>query len=304
MGAIFFVEARIMNGVLVVDKPSGWTSHDVVNKVRRIAATRKVGHLGTLDPAATGVLPLLLNRATRLAQFFGANDKEYVGVIRFGWATATYDAEGEPIGEPMSVSLSTAQIESALSGFRGAIMQTPPPVSAKKIEGRPAYLLARKNIPVHLEPVQVTVSALEVLEAAPDRVKIRVVASAGTYLRSIAHDAGEKLGCGAHLAELRRTRSGPFTISQARTLEDLAAMAEANDLKNALIPAAELLPEFPVEIIDRLTEKQIRNGRDFRVSPFRARGDARYVKAVSGDGELVALGEVVLPNVYHPVLVL
>ncbi len=304
MGAIFFVEAQIMNGVVVVDKPSGWTSHDVVNKVRRIAATRKVGHLGTLDPAATGVLPLLLNRATRLAQFFGANDKEYVGVIRFGWATKTYDAEGEPLAEPRQVSLSPAEIESALAGFRGTFLQTPPPVSAKKVEGRPAYVLARKSLPVHLDPVEVTVHSLEILETASDRVTVRVVASAGTYLRSIAHEAGEKLGCGAHLAELRRTRSGPFLVSQAYTLDRLAALAEAGDLRQALIPAAELLPEFPVEIIDRLTEKQIRNGRDFRVSPFRARGDAKFVKAVSGDGELVALGEVVLPNVYHPILVL
>lgn len=293
-----------MNGVVVVDKPSGWTSHDVVNKVRRIAGTRKVGHLGTLDPAATGVLPLLLNRATRLAQYFGSNDKEYVGVIRFGWATTTYDAEGEIVGDRQEVSLSPAQIESALAGFRGTFLQTPPPVSAKKIEGRPAYVLARKNIPVHLEPVEVTVSSLEILETAIDWVKIRVVASAGTYLRSIAQEAGAKLGCGAHLAELRRTRSGPFLISQARTLEDLAALAEAGGLKKALIPAAELLPEFPVEFVDRVTENQIRNGRDFRVSPFRARADARFVKAVNGDGELVALGEVVLPNIYHPILVL
>jgi tRNA pseudouridine55 synthase len=293
-----------MNGVLIVDKPSGWTSHDVVNKVRRIAGTRKVGHLGTLDPGATGVLPLLLNRATRLAQFFGENQKEYVGVIRFGWATTTYDAEGDLVGEKTEVRFGAAQIEAVLSGFRGTIQQVPPPVSAKKVEGRPAYALARKNLPVELEPVEVTIHELELLETGADWVRLRVLASAGTYLRSIAHDAGKKLGCGAHLAELKRTRSGPFVIGQAKTLEELAALSEAGRLKDALIPAAELLPEYPVEIVDRVTETQIRNGRDFRVSPFRARGEARLVKAVSSDGELVALGEAVMPNIYHPVLVL
>lgn len=293
-----------MNGVLVVDKAPGWTSHDVVNKIRRIAGTRKAGHLGTLDPSATGVLPVLLNRATRLAQFFSANEKEYVGVIRFGWATTTYDSGGEMLGERTEVSLDSGDVERALAGFRGTFMQTPPPVSAKKVEGRPAYVLARKNLPVELKPVEVTVHELEILELWRDAVRIRVRTSAGTYLRSIAHDAGRRLGCGAHLAELRRTRSGPFEIGQARTLEELAALAAAGELKQALIPAAELLPEFPVEIVDKVTEAQIRNGRDFRVSPFRVRGQAKYVKAVNGEGELVALGEPVLPNVYHPVLVL
>lgn len=293
-----------MNGVVVVDKPSGWTSHDVVNKVRRIAGTRKVGHLGTLDPGATGVLPLLLNRATRLAQFFSGNDKEYVGVIRFGWATSTYDAGGEQVGERQSVSFTAQDLEKAISGFRGTFLQTPPPVSAKKIEGRPAYVLARKKMPVELDPVEVTVSELEVLDSGGDWLKLRVVASAGTYLRSIAHEAGMRLGCGGHLEQLRRTRSGPFRIEQARTLEELAALAESSELRKALIPASELLPEYPVEIVDRVTESQIRNGRDFRVSPFRSRGGARFVKAVNADGELVALGEVVMPNIYHPMLVL
>jgi len=293
-----------MNGVVVVDKPPGWTSHDVVNKVRRIAATRKVGHLGTLDPPATGVLPLLLNRATRLAQYFGSNEKEYLAVIRFGWATNTYDASGEPLSQPHSVALSPAEIEQALSGFRGTFLQTPPPVSAKKISGRPAYSFARKNQPVEIEPVEVSVHEIEILELFSDRVRVRVVASAGTYLRAIAHEAGLKLGCGAHLDWLRRTRSGPFRIEQARTLEELEKLAASGELKQAVVPAAELLEEFPIEIVDRLTEAQIRNGRDFRVSPFRSRGSAQRVKAVNSEGELIAIGELVLPNIYHPILVL
>lgn len=293
-----------MNGVIVVDKPADWTSHDVVNRLRRIAGTKKVGHLGTLDPLATGVLPLLLNRATRLAQFYTGNDKTYEGTIRFGYATNTYDAAGEPTTPQTDPALSVEDVERALSHFRGTFAQTPPPVSAKKIQGRPAYELARKNIAVELKPVEVTVRALEVLSISGCSVRVRVSCSAGTYLRSIAHEAGRQLGCGAFLSELRRTASGPFRIEQARTLEELADLAAADRLREALIPAAELLPEMPAEIVDQTMEAQIRQGRDFRVSPFRARGGARLVKAINVDGELVAIGEAKLPNVYHPMLVL
>jgi tRNA pseudouridine55 synthase len=293
-----------MNGVIVVDKPSGWTSHDVVNKMRRIAGTKKVGHLGTLDPSATGVLPLLIDRATRLAQFYSANDKTYEATVRFGLATNTYDAEGEPLGEAVEVAPAMEEVERALLPFHGTFMQTPPPVSAKKIQGQPAYKLARKNISFELQPVEVTVFALELLGLNGAELKMRVKCSAGTYVRSIAHDAGQRLGCGAHLSALRRTQSGPFLIDQARTLEELAALGEAGRLREALLPASELLPDLPLEIVDRLTESQIRQGRDFRVSPFRDRGNTTRVRAVSEDGELVAIGEVRLPNVYHPILVL
>jgi tRNA pseudouridine55 synthase len=293
-----------MNGVIVVDKPAGWTSHDVVNRMRRIAGTKKVGHLGTLDPLATGVLPLLLNRATRLAQFYTGNDKTYEGTIRFGYATSTYDAAGEPTTPQTDPVLTAAAVERALAPFHGTFAQTPPPVSAKKIQGRPAYELARQNIAVDLKPVQVTVRALDVLSISGCAVRVRVSCSAGTYLRSIAHDAGRQLGCGAFLAELRRTASGAFRIEQARTLEELADLAAADRLREALIPAAELLPEMPAEIVDQITEAQIRQGRDFRVSPFRTRGGARLVKAINAAGDLVAIGEAKLPNVYHPMLVL
>jgi tRNA pseudouridine55 synthase len=293
-----------MNGVIVVDKPQGWTSHDVVNKLRRIANTRKIGHLGTLDPMATGVLPLVIDRATRMAQFFTKNQKTYEGVIRFGWTTDSYDADGEPTSPPSDPVLSAEEIEAALARFRGTFAQTPPPISAKKIGGRPAYIAARKNQPVDIPPVEVTVDELTVLSIQGHEAAVRVQCSAGTYLRSIAHDAGQVLGCGAFLKSLRRIQSGPFTIAQARTLEQLQELGGAGRLPEALVPAAELLPEFPCEIVDQLTEAQIRQGRDFRVSPFRSRGDSRYVKALSRGGELIAIGEVRLPNLYHPVLVL
>jgi tRNA pseudouridine55 synthase len=293
-----------MNGLIIVDKPQGWTSHDVVGKMRRIAGTKKIGHLGTLDPMATGVLPLLIDRATRLAQFFTRNEKTYEGIIRFGFSTNTYDADGQPAGPDSNPNIERDALLAVLNRFRGTFLQTPPPVSAKKVDGRKAYELARKNIPVELKAVEVTVHALDLLDLTGRDALVRVHCTAGTYLRSIAHDAGQALGCGAHLATLRRTQSGAFDVSAARTVEQLQLLSDESRLAEALIPAASLLPEFPLEIVDSITETQIRNGRDFRVSPFRGRGDSKYVKAVTRAGDLVAIGEIVLPNLYHPVLVL
>lgn len=292
-----------MIGVLVVDKPAGWTSHDVVNKMRRIASTRKIGHLGTLDPLATGVLPLLMNKATRLAQFFTRNDKIYEGVIRYGFATGSYDADGEPAGPDLAPALTAAMVEESLAPFRGEFSQTPPPVSAKKIGGKKAYELARKGVAVEIPPVMVTVHDLTVLHIEGSTARVRVHCTAGAYVRSIAHEAGRRMGCGAHLAELRRLASGPFTLSQARTIEQLEESAREGRLAEDLIPAAQLLPEIPSEIVDQVTEAQIRQGRLFRISPFRTRAAARHVKALSRSGELVAIGEARLPNVYQPVIV-
>ncbi len=290
--------------MIVVDKPRDWTSHDVVNKMRRFVGTRRVGHLGTLDPGATGVLPLVIGRATRLAQFYTRNDKVYEGVIRFGFATTTYDADGEALSPEVAVTLDRAEVDRILDRFRGEFAQIPPPVSAKKIAGRPAYELARRNQPVELKPVNVTVFALDILRLEGIEAEVRVHCSAGTYLRSIAHEAGQALGCGAHLKSLRRLASGDFKIESARTLEQLAALAAEDRVAEALIPAHQLLPDFPLEMVDAITAGQIRNGRDFRVSPFHARKGARYVKAVTSQGELVAIGEARLPHLYHPVLVL
>ena len=275
----------------------------MVNKMRRLAGTRKVGHLGTLDPGATGVLPLVIGRATRLARFFTRNDKVYEGVIHFGYSTDSYDMDGTPVSADIPVTLERAAVEAVLERFRGEFWQAPPPVSAKKIGGRPAYELARKHLPVELAPVRVKVSALEILAIDGCEVTIRMHCSAGTYVRSVAHEAGQALGCGAFLRALRRLASGDFQIGQARPLEELSTLAAEGRLGEALLPAAGLLPEFPAEMIDVTTLAQIRNGRDFRVSPFRVRGEPRYVKAVTPEGELVAIGEAVLPHVYHPVLV-
>jgi tRNA pseudouridine55 synthase len=272
--------------------------------MRRIAGTRRIGHLGTLDPSATGVLPLVVGRATRLAQFYTRNDKVYEGVIHFGYSTNSYDAEGERTSTEIPVTLDRARLEQILERFRGPISQVPPAVSAKKIAGKPAYVLARKNEAVELKPVEVEVYSLDLLRIEGCEAGVRVHCSAGTYLRSIAHEAGQALGCGAFLNSLRRTASGDFKIDSARTLEVLADLAARNQLAEALIPAAQLLPEFPMEMVDSITAGQIRNGRDFRVSPFQSRRGARYVKAVTPQGDLVAIGEARLPHLYHPVLVL
>jgi len=293
-----------LDGVIVVDKPRDWTSHDVVNKMRRFAGTRKVGHLGTLDPSATGVLPLVIGRATRLAQFYTRNDKVYEGVIHFGNSTDSYDADGEPTSPEVAVTLDRAAIDAALDRSRGVFDQMPPAVSAKKLGGKPAYELARKQQPVELKAVTINVYELTILHLEGCEATVRVHCSAGTYLRSIAHDAGQVLGCGAYLKNLRRIASGDFKIDSARTLEQLAVLSEEGRLAEALVPASQLLPEFPAEMVDAITAGQIRNGRDFRVSPFRVHTGSRFVKALNSEGDLIAIGEARLPHLYHPVLVL
>lgn len=287
----------------MVDKPSGHTSHDVVNRLRRIARTRSIGHLGTLDPLATGVLPLVIGRATRLARFFTSNDKRYDAVIRFGVTTDSYDSDGTVTSTTPEFHITSGQLERALSNFRGPLLQTPPPVSAKKIGGVPAYKLARKNVAVELKAVEVHVYALNLISFDGACARVQFHCSAGTYVRSIAHELGQTLGCGAVIDALRRTASGDFTEEQSFTIEVLKELADTDRLTEALVPAARLLPQFPAELIDSTTVGQIRQGKDFRLSPFRPNPGATYVKALSREGELVAIGEARLPHLYHPILV-
>jgi tRNA pseudouridine55 synthase len=293
-----------LNGVIVIDKPEDWTSHDVVAKVRRIARTKKVGHLGTLDPIATGVLPLVIERATRLAQFYTRSDKVYEGVVRFGWSTASYDRAGEPTSEKLDVTIGAEQLEEALSHFRGAFEQRPPAVSAKKVEGKRSYDLAREGKAVELAAVPIQVYELTVLSLDGKQAQLRVHCSGGTYMRSIAHDVGQLLGCGAHLTELRRHSSGEFTLERACTLEQLEALAAESRLEQAIVPAGQLLPDFPSVFVDDVTIAHIRNGRNFPASPFRAGPPSKFAKAVSRTAELIAIGEMVLPNLYHPIVVM
>src|SRR6202521_790425 len=217
-----------MNAVLIIDKPSGLTSHDVVNRVRRILQERSVGHLGTLDPMATGVLPLVTGNLTRLAQFYTASEKSYEGTVRFGFATDTYDADADPTTPPQQVSLRAEEVEAVAALFRGLIEQTPPPFSAKKIKGVPAYKLARQQKEVKLQPVQVEVKEFVILAVDADRARFRARVASGTYMRSVAHEMGRELACGAHLESLRRTSVAEFTLGDAHTLERLAEAAQAS----------------------------------------------------------------------------
>jgi tRNA pseudouridine55 synthase len=292
-----------MNGVVLIDKPAGWTSHDVVNRWRKLAATKRAGHLGTLDPMATGLLVLVTGNATRLAQFYGKSEKTYLAEITAGKISDTYDADGR-ITDVAGDLPPDAAIADALLSFRGRFWQTPPPVSAKKIAGVPAYKLARNQVPVELKPVEVEVKRLEIRSVAQGKITALIQCSSGTYIRSIAHDLGQRLGCGALLSALRRIASGDFTIERARTLEGLRELAELARLTDAVIPSAELLPEMPAAYLDAATEARVRAGNDFHTSPFVVPPGAPLVKALSHSGDLIAIGQLKIPNLYHPGTVL
>ena len=293
-----------MDGVLVLDKPTGISSHGAVQRLRRLTGVKKIGHLGTLDPLGTGVLPMVIGRATRLARFFGHQHRVYEAVIRFGFSTDSYDADGEPVSEPKQVQVTREQIENMLPRFRGRLMQTPPPISAKKIDGVPAYKLARMNKPVELEPVEIEVHAFDLLEVENARARVRVSCSTGTYMRSLAHDLGCEMGLGAHVETLRRLAMGALTIEDARTVEQLEQLRDDGMLADALLPPETLLPELPAERVDAATAARIAHGRDFRISAFGDGKGAKLVKAIAPDGRLLAIAEARLPLLYHPIVVL
>jgi len=292
-----------MNGLVLIDKPAGWTSHDVVNRWRRLARTKRAGHLGTLDPMATGLLMLVTGTATRLAQFFGKHEKTYQAEVHLGSTSDTYDAEGSVIHTGVPIPCEE-EIRKSLLAFQGKLQQVPPPVSAKKINGVAAYKLARKQQPVHLAPVQVEISHLEIHRVTDGAVQFTIRCSAGTYIRSIAHDLGKALGCGGILSSLRRTQSGSFSVADAYKLDELQQLADSGSLEKAVVPASQLLPEFPSVHCDELIETQIRQGREFRTSPFVVGADVPLVKAISSSGDLIAIGQLKFTNVYHPMLVL
>jgi tRNA pseudouridine55 synthase len=290
-----------MDGVLVIDKPGGLTSHDVVNRVRRILHERSVGHLGTLDPLATGVLPLVAGRMTRLAQFYTASEKTYEGVIRFGFATDTYDAEGEPQAEPQTVKATLEQLRELSGRFRGRIRQMPPPFSAKKIHGVPAYKLARKHREVELEPVEVEIKEFDLFDWDGENARFRARVASGTYMRSVAHEMGQILGCGAHLASLRRTALGEFALADARSLEELEQAAQQARAEELFIHPRKLLPEMPGVTANEEMLARIRVGRAVNLPEL---SRARQVKVFYGQGELVAIATRVAGTLFHPKIVL
>ncbi len=293
-----------MNGVVIIDKPPGLTSHDVVNRVRRILGQRAVGHLGTLDPSATGVLPIVLGNLTRLAQFYAHSEKTYEGVIRFGFATDTYDADGEPTTPPQDVRMNCDEVRALAAQFQGTIEQMPPPFSAKKIAGVPAYKLARKKQEVELKPVQVEIKEFVILDTTADQATFRAREASGTYIRSVAHEMGQKLGCGAHLASLRRTAVAEFTIEDAHTLEALEAAMQQGSAESfvltMLVHPRKLLPQLPSVTANEESAALIRSGRAVNL-PEMSR--APQVKVFYGQSDLIAIATRIAGTLFHPRIV-
>jgi tRNA pseudouridine55 synthase len=288
-----------VNGLLVVDKPGGMTSHDVASRVRRIAGEKSVGHLGTLDPMATGVLPLLLGKYTRLAQFFSTADKTYTGTIRFGFATDTYDAEGKSAGPAVESSLTLDEVRVAAIPFLGKLQQMPPAFSAKKIGGKPAYKLAREGKPVELQPKTIHIHQFSIDGLSGDTASFTMKASAGGYVRSVAHELGQALGCGAHLSGLRRTQAGVFGLDQAWTLGELAEMD--GGIEQSLVHPRSLLPEMPAVSGDAASLGRLRNGQQANLAEF---SDADMVKVFAGQREMVAIARRVAGTLFQPVIVM
>lgn len=306
----------------MLDKPSGRTSHDLVEAVRRLAGFRQIGHLGTLDPLATGVLVLALGRATRLARFYTGRRKRYSCAIRFGFATDTYDADGEPLGPDSAPALDAGEIAALAAKFVGSIEQVPPQFSAKKIHGRPAHELARKHKPVNLEPQTVEVYEFRLTGVEGSVARFVVECGAGTYVRSLANDLGALHGARAHLAEISRTAVGEFTLDQAVTLPELDAYVKAGRLAERVIRLEDLLPELPRASVLPVIEKRVRHGAKFnlplaQIQPGKTTaaqgapaqldsGDWKPVRlrVFNQAGQLIAIAEPVVPRTYQPVVVL
>ena len=313
-----------MNGVLIIDKPRGLTSHDVVARVRRILKQKAVGHLGTLDPLATGVLPVVLGNMTRLAQFYLASEKIYEGVIRFGFATDTYDAEGEPSGPGQQPEITLEQARALAEKFHGLIEQVPPPFSAKKVNGVPAYKLARKKKDVQLKPVQVEIKEFEITQIEDSRAHFRARVASGTYMRAVAHEMGQLAGCGAHLESLHRTAVAEFQLADAHTLEELEQDAQGREvgevaefvkrgavgsgefqsrnskIEALLIHPRKLLPAIPCVTVNDEVASKIRHGRPVNLPEL---SRAREVKVFYGQRDLIAITTRVAGTLFHPRIV-
>ncbi len=283
-----------MNGVLVIDKPAGPTSFDVVRRVRALLRVKKAGHTGTLDPLATGVLPLCLGDATKIAGFITEGDKAYTAVIRLGVETDTQDAEGKIVSERPVPALGREALEAAVAGFRGKQLQTPPMYSAIKVSGRRLYELARAGEEVEREPREVTVHALELVDFKERELTLDVRCSKGFFVRTLAADLGQKLGCGAHLKALRRTQSGPFTLQQAIGLDRLAADLERGsaalaEVERRLVSLSDALAELPAFPVSPTLADKVVHGLPIEASPRVPDG---RVRVVDTSGRLLAVAEV------------
>lgn len=310
-----------MDGVLVIDKPAGLTSHDVVARVRKILKQRSVGHLGTLDPIATGVLPVVVGQMTRLTQFYTGAEKAYEGEICFGFETDTYDAAGEAVGPTRPVQLTIEQVQEAARCFVGVIEQVPPAFSAKKVAGVPAYKLARKKKEVQLQPIKVEVKEFEIISVQGDRAQFHAAVASGTYLRSMAHDLGRRLGVGGHLAALRRTRVGEFQITDAVSLDalegsysaasditlhniryrTLSQYPESTDSAGFFIHPRQLLPAFPSVSATPEALTRVRHGNAVNLPDV---SRSKYVKVFDGQTQLVAIAMRIAGTLFQPKVVM
>jgi len=306
-----------MNGLILVDKPSGCTSHDVVLTMRKALSERHIGHFGTLDPMATGLLVAAAGKAARFFQFFSSDTKTYAGRIRLGLATDTYDAEGEPLSAECMEMPGEPALRAAMSAYVGEIGQVPPPYSAKKFKGQPFYKLARAGRETPQTPSAVVIHRFELLRYEPPEAEIEVACSSGTYIRSLAHDLGRDLGCGAHLAQLRRTAFGPYTIGQALSLDRIGDMAAAGEIDRFLIPLEALLPDCPRIVLEEADARVVRNGQSLPIDRLLATLDISPVLSIltgaeppvvrlfNPQGKLIALGRRDgEKRVLHPFLVL
>jgi tRNA pseudouridine55 synthase len=291
-----------MQGAIVIDKPAGLTSHDVVARARKIIGERRIGHTGTLDPFATGVLVLLVGAATRLGQFLAGAEKEYEAIFRLGFETDTGDSTGTKIESHAKAQsprrFGQEEIEAAMAALRGAISQTPPMYSAKKIGGRKLYEFAREGVEVERKPVTVNILKFEALTSGELTMEndgtvdlpAHVVCSAGTYIRTLAEDFGKKLGIGAHVGELRRTRAGRFTAEHAITVERLAELAEEGALAQVLISPDETISHLPFVQLSEAEAIRIRHGINLRVHDADSWEDGQFLRLRDKIGNLIAVG--------------
>ncbi len=304
-----------MDGLILVSKPQGVTSHDIVARIRTILNIKKIGHFGTLDPIATGLIVVSVGKATRLFPFFSKTDKVYKGVIRLGYATDTYDSTGKPLSSEAKDYPKKAELLKAMETFEGEFEQMPPPYSAKKFRGKPLYALARRKKEFVLRPSRVNIQAFRLKKYNPPWLEFEAQCSSGTYIRSLAHDLGQTLGCGAHLAELTRIRVGNFRLKDCRTLERIEELNEQGKIMEFLIPLELLLPEYPKIILKEQGSILARNGN--LISPediLKVISDSslpvslereNIFRMFSLEGKLLALAKKIPEkNCLHPFLVI
>ena len=278
----------MIDGILNINKPTGMTSHDVVAKVRKLLKQKRVGHAGTLDPAASGILPICVGQGTRVAEYLSESGKAYTADILFGIVTDTYDAEGTVVRTGNTENLMLEQIQEALPSFLGPQMQMPPRYSAIKLQGQPAYKRVRAGEEVTLEPRPIVLTQLTILAWQPPKLTLAIECSKGTYIRSLAYDLGERLGCGAHLVGLIRTRSGPFSLTDSITLDQLAEAAENGNVEQYLHPSDSVLQQYPAIMLDAPTTERVLHGNHF---PYDIEIQTELARVYDTNGRFVAIAQ-------------